>query len=231
MKELVKFTFDRVVPAENRTAIIGMELFSHISDNVAKPLVYLQFKIVDDVFCELEFSIDGEKNKYLFSLEAEIRTLLTLIENSLKEETNETRGQLLSSFSKGMGSSKSSLSCNSTLYAFLAHAEHGRIHLFCEEGDYCAIFQVSSIVCDLSIELNGNTLNLTDLALWINKIIQIKLPSELDKMLHQHTIELAFEQIISKNRYNCTTWTRAELERFKEMLCYLNHLDQYHSAA
>ena len=231
MKELVKSQFDLAVPAENKSTIIGMELFSYISGNEIKPLVYLQFKIVDDVHCELEFSIDGEKNKYLLSLEAEIRTILSLIENSFEEKTNEKREPLLSSFAKSIGSTKSNLSCNSTLYAFLAHAENGMIQVVCEEGDCCAIFQVSSSVCDIRVELNGNTLNLTELALWINKIIQIKLPSELNKILHHHTIELAFEQIISKNRYNCTTWTKSELERFKEMLCYLNHLDQYHSAA
>lgn len=211
-------------------SVIGMKLYQQKNNYNCYQKAYLQFVIKNDVFCELELSINGKVHYYIVSLDAQIGSFIQLIERSsstLLKEQDSSQNQL--SFLSGLSSTE--LSDSLTLYTLLANAERDSISVLNSSGDCVAVLNVEYNSQVNSLQFDEEVINLNYLEFCLYKLKCCIFPKGLNAAFHRQFIQDTLEQISKEKLLKRNTWSGWEMLNLKETMCYVQHLKQIYSAA
>ena len=223
MKELFIGDFPSAV-------VVKMNLFLLNNKKLQDSSIDLQFSFRNDMFVELEFSLDDEKNHYLVAIDADISCVLGLIEQTICQSSNALVGQRMNGTSIKV-SSETILSCTSSLYELLAHSEKQRIYVSSPEGKLCASFNVDMDASFFGLQHGDLSLSLEELDLCLSMLRQTQVPNGLDQVSHRNFILHSVRQLIKKRMLKVSSWSKEEMRNFRETLCYLIHLDELNTVA
>jgi hypothetical protein len=215
----------------NTKSVIGMKILQQKKGVSVFQTAYLQFVIKNDVFCELELSLNEKVHYYIVSLDAQIGSFIQLIERSIstffKEQESSSGNQL--SFLSGL--SLTELSDNMTLYTLLANAESDSISVFNSSGDCIAILNVEYNSQIHPLQFDEEAINLNYLEFCLHRLKCFILPKGLNAAFHRQFIQDSLEQISKEKLLKRNTWSGREMLNLKETMCYVQHLKQIYSAA
>jgi hypothetical protein len=215
----------------NTKSVIGMKLFQQKKGVIGCQTAYLQFVIKNDVFCELELSLNEKVHNFIVSLDAQIGSFIQLIEQSSSTSFIAVENNSVNQLSFLSSLSSTEIRDNMTLYTLLANAESDSISVLNSSGDCIAVLNVEYNSEIHPLQFDEETINLNYLEFCLHKLKLFILPKGLDSAFHRQFIQDTLEQISKEKLLKRNAWSGREISNFKETMCYVQYLKQIYSAA